>query len=634
MDWALATAAMGLPVFPLVPGGKQPAIGRWQELATTDPDRIRAAWKMRPSCNIGVAMGRGVLGLDIDVKKGKQGLESLKALGLSLDDFGFMTETPSEGIHAYLRTDVALSNSAGRLGDGLDIRTDGGYLVGPGSVLSNGSGDGAYKIYRQGEIVGAPLRLLQRLSSSANPVVRDGPTDLDDHQSVSAAIRYLQERAPVAAEGKGGDDQTYRVACAIKDLGVSEALAVDLLLEHWNGRCLPPWEPDHLRDKVSNAYQYGENRPGSASPASLLAGLEFKPVTDELRAPTGLAPIRHGDTWDRNVKWLFYEVLPQAGSLVLIGPPNSGKTFLLGETARCLATGKPFFGVEPDDIGGTIFLYAGSEGSSFLRRLAAMGEKEDLPITAFHIGNLSEKGEWEKVAQAIQDEAERMLFTFGVPLRMIVLETLAASGLIQDENNATQAGVAIGALGQIAERLGVLFATSHHPPKEGRGSRGSGAITGAVDYVVEIFREGRSNVRQVEMTKARDGEQRRIGSFSLLKTEIAKDGRGRPVTTMTVSMGAPAKLMISHRAPGHMDTFAKILDAEYGRAETALGYQVVRYKNVIDSLNIALQELIPDKSNRGRTRGKILEYANNIGLIEEKLIEGVHYIHRKDMDND
>lgn len=42
---ALAAAARGWHVFPIAPGAKVPALRvDWRDLATTDPDRIRAWW--------------------------------------------------------------------------------------------------------------------------------------------------------------------------------------------------------------------------------------------------------------------------------------------------------------------------------------------------------------------------------------------------------------------------------------------------------------------------------------------------------------------------------------------------------------------------------------------------------------
>ena len=53
---ALRIAADGMPVFPLRPHTKVPAIERWQQHACTDPDTIRAWWT-RSAFNIGIATG-------------------------------------------------------------------------------------------------------------------------------------------------------------------------------------------------------------------------------------------------------------------------------------------------------------------------------------------------------------------------------------------------------------------------------------------------------------------------------------------------------------------------------------------------------------------------------------------------
>ena len=80
---ALDTAARGWPVFPLVPGGKRPALhsadrcprtgpcaaghAGWEQRATCDPDRIRAAWTFGRAFNIGIPTGRaGLLVVDLD----------------------------------------------------------------------------------------------------------------------------------------------------------------------------------------------------------------------------------------------------------------------------------------------------------------------------------------------------------------------------------------------------------------------------------------------------------------------------------------------------------------------------------------------------------------------------------------
>jgi hypothetical protein len=79
-------------------------------------------------------------------------------------------------------------------------------------------------------------------------------------------VDYLTTHAPVAVEGAGGDATTYAVACRVKDFGVDQHTAAELLLEHWNGRCSPPWQSDELTTKVENAYAYGNLPVGAAAP--------------------------------------------------------------------------------------------------------------------------------------------------------------------------------------------------------------------------------------------------------------------------------------------------------------------------------------------------------------------------------
>src|SRR5260221_12533215 len=85
LDAALAYAAQGIPVFPLAPGMKVPAIskdegGRGFHDATTDTERIRRWWKRWPRANIGIPTGSasGWVVIDIDPRHG--GDRSLAAL--------------------------------------------------------------------------------------------------------------------------------------------------------------------------------------------------------------------------------------------------------------------------------------------------------------------------------------------------------------------------------------------------------------------------------------------------------------------------------------------------------------------------------------------------------------------------
>ena len=134
---ALAYAHRSIPVFPCEPGGKAPLTysGFWD--ATTDARRIKAWWDRWPYANVGVPTGErsGLLVLDVDSREG--GPESLTALERinGLLPKTSKARTGGGGVHVFFRYPAgeAVRNSAGRLGPGLDVRGEGGYVVVPPS---------------------------------------------------------------------------------------------------------------------------------------------------------------------------------------------------------------------------------------------------------------------------------------------------------------------------------------------------------------------------------------------------------------------------------------------------------------------------------------------------------------------
>jgi len=148
---ALELAGHGLRVIPIIPGKKHPPVVRWQEQATTDTAVIDEWW-LGPYADHGVGIATGpttdpavnLLVIDVDVSNGKAGDETLHDLEAR---YGPLPETVravtgTNGSHIYLTYAATLTirNDAGkRLGAGLDIRADGGQVVGPPTVHPNGN---------------------------------------------------------------------------------------------------------------------------------------------------------------------------------------------------------------------------------------------------------------------------------------------------------------------------------------------------------------------------------------------------------------------------------------------------------------------------------------------------------------
>jgi hypothetical protein len=145
---ALDLAARGLMVFPCLPTSKAPACRRGFKDATTNPATISRWWLAQPDYNIGCATGllSNVWVLDIDGAIGAATLRNLEIAHGKLPPTLF--SITGHGRHLWFRaTGGEIQSSAGRVGDGLDVRGDGGYVLAPPSVHPDGP------IYRWGNAV-------------------------------------------------------------------------------------------------------------------------------------------------------------------------------------------------------------------------------------------------------------------------------------------------------------------------------------------------------------------------------------------------------------------------------------------------------------------------------------------------
>ncbi|MGA5869456.1 bifunctional DNA primase/polymerase [Streptomyces cinereoruber] len=182
----LEAAGRGWHVFPLRPGTKRPALHgesrcpltgscaaghvKWEDRATTDHDRIARAWEQVPF-NVGLATGPSrLVVVDLDVPKdgatGPSGAEVFAALceraGQPLPAT-FRVGTASGGQHLYFAAPggIRLGNSAGLLGQLVDTRAWGGYVVASGSVTPGG----AYTILDDAPVLPLPSWLLEPLTA-------------------------------------------------------------------------------------------------------------------------------------------------------------------------------------------------------------------------------------------------------------------------------------------------------------------------------------------------------------------------------------------------------------------------------------------------------------------------------------
>ncbi|MGN6728229.1 MAG: AAA family ATPase [Rhodanobacteraceae bacterium] len=444
----------GFVVFPLGPDGKPRAKG-WK-----DPNK---RWRFDDSDNAGIYCGAhrehgALVAIDVDTKNGKRGEDSLRALE---DEHGALPitrehATKSGGRHLIFYVPAPVQSSAGRLGEGLDVRSAGGFLVAPGSFI----GGKPYTVSCGGPIAKAPQWLIdlcgqqrERDAKAAEPL-----PGVDAERARKRAVEYLTREAPEAIEGAGGDETTFKVACAVKDQGVPEDECTALMLEHWNERCAPPWSPDDLAAKVRNAYAYGSNRQGSDAPEAI-----FDPVPNASPRPNAERSLRLVDI--RGIenatigppRFVVERIIPAGHVTLLGGHGGSGKSILALAIAAHVAAGQDWAGlaVEPSPA---LFVSLEDRGELVRWRLrkvigscgleAARVERALRIVDGAAAGALMAESHLDGVPRLIETPIMRELGAMIADARLIVIDN-ASDAFDGNENARRQVRAFVQALAEL-----------------------------------------------------------------------------------------------------------------------------------------------------------------------------------------
>lgn len=268
LQTAKAYIDAGLKVLPC--NGKAPRINEWQKSKLTFDEFKRF---YRENDNIGIITGKttGIVCIDIDAKN-----DGLNWYSFFEDDLGNPIKeiTGGGGLHLFYRypKNVDFIKSKISWEKGVDILADGGkQVITAPSIHESGNeyviNDG-YTLLDINQADYLPEWVYKELLSTESlPQPKDTETIISDPDSViiDQAINAIKKLSP-AIQGQGGDAQTLRAALLLRDYGITQKLAFNILNCYFNSRCVPPWEPLGLKIKIANAYKYGKNQPGLLLP--------------------------------------------------------------------------------------------------------------------------------------------------------------------------------------------------------------------------------------------------------------------------------------------------------------------------------------------------------------------------------
>lgn len=222
-------AAAGIPVFP-VNLAKEPLTAHGFLDASANRAQI-AAWSRKfPDAGVGIPMGEtsGVFAVDVDPRNG--GDYDELAARFDIPDT-LVSETGGGGQHLiFAHPGFPVRSGNDKLGDGFDVKGDGGYIVAPNSPHESGKRYQWLFLDAPAEAPGALLELLKprERPRAANDMPNQAISTQDRQQ---AGLYWLNYYLPDAHEGNR-NNSGFLLALQLRDEGLAIAEAEPFMLQY------------------------------------------------------------------------------------------------------------------------------------------------------------------------------------------------------------------------------------------------------------------------------------------------------------------------------------------------------------------------------------------------------------------
>ena len=502
----------GLCVFPCHKN-KRPRTKRGFYDATTSVDQARAFFLNAQinQCYIGIRTGLasgGIAVIDIDVGKSGDIRSASEIIDYIVETYGPLPDTltvntPSGGRHLYYRSPQSIKTASRFIpGDpvGIDCRGEGGYVIGPDE--ENYVTDGDFTVKDCTPLPGWISKILSKKSESIS-------TSNFNYTGKIPLIPEMRQEISAALDRLDYNDRDVWIAqgFALKSMDSDDARR---LWDDWSQQSEKFDAED--QDKKWNSFDPKNTTIGSLFFDARKAGYtsEIKTINTIIKdqeITAGIAPRfelkSESDTWaDRPpVSWIVENIIVSGSVSMVTGDAGSGKTWLSLDMAVAIARGEDWLGMQT--IQGPVLIVDEESGNHRLatrlkKILVGHGGGPESPTPHYYFsmqGTNIEKdaGEIEKII--IEKE-----------IKFVVVDALMDVVLGADENSVKEMMPTFSMLRKISEITGVTFWVIHHNDKSGKGYRGSSAIKGSVDTMLEVLKSENSDSIKIKSAKVRDGE--------------------------------------------------------------------------------------------------------------------------------
>lgn len=234
-------------------------------------------------------------------------------------------------------------------------------------------------------------------------------------------------------------------------------------------------------------------------------------------------------------------LLTENATTVLFGDSNTGKTFFALDVALHVAMGAPWRERDVERGGVVYFALEGAYG--IRNRVAAFKQANNCNSVAAAFSLVvapldlrSGAADALKVIETVRAQSAVM----GVPVKLIVIDTLARAMAGGNENGSDDMGALISNIGLIQKATGANVLLVHHSGKDqARGARGHSSLRGAADTEIEVTRDESTGLSVARVSKQKDLPKGIEFAFRLQVVELGTDRRGKPVTSCVVRDADP-----------------------------------------------------------------------------------------------
>lgn len=479
--------------------------------ATTEPEKIRGWWSRWPGALVGIYCEKsGIWALDIDRKNGTDGGKTFDALVQSHGGnpvvVGIIQGTPTGGMHLLFnlpKDGAKIPNNAGKLGAGLDLRSD-GYIC--SGSLPDGNGYTWINpkdwtgITAPGDVItDAPAWLVELACRTGKESIQPNTTGTPTIPVTDSGAYWLQHYLTGAVNGNRNNNG-FALACQLRDSGLSMGEAAGIMRQYAARVPGDGYSESEAIASMEQAYQSPRRKP--ARLASITAPGMQTTIQPSAQTPGRYRILTAADALKPQppIDWIV-DGLFEAGSLsIVFGLPGTKKTWALLDMGVCVAAGAVWLGRKTP--GAPVLVVDEESGERrLLRRLGDTirghgCETANLPISAVSLAGFNFRD------QAEVNHLHELVLQTGA--RLVVIDALADIMPGADENAVKDVQPVLHALRAVAEKTGAAIVLIHHANKTGAQYRGSTAILGSVDYMIQVTSEDGTPRLDFTSTKTRE----------------------------------------------------------------------------------------------------------------------------------